>query len=96
MIVSLYWMEPESESWICEVTDATDEELREVRDWVKKQAGDEYGNTIPSIRLTPGQVNETQSKISFEDFAAAVRYASGDELFQEDCPAFKSRGIERS
>ncbi len=95
-VVSLYWLEPEEDSWIIGVTDATDQELREIQKWARVQAGEEWGVTIPSIRLSPGPVSDFQSKISLEDFAAAIRYSTGEEIYEEDCPVFAARGIPRS
>lgn len=93
MLIKLKWLEPEEGSWTGSVTGATEEELRSVQKWVRSQVGEEWGATIPSIRLVKGEAKES---MSLEDFAATMRYSTGEEIYQADCPVLAAHGIARS
>jgi hypothetical protein len=85
-------MDPKSESWIIGVDGVTEEEMREIQKWARTEAGDEWGNTIPSIRINDGEPGPMMSRISLEDFASAIRY--DDAVYKTECPVFKHHGIE--
>jgi hypothetical protein len=93
MAVVLKWTEPEQGSATMSITDATDVEIAKIAKWVKAQAGEDWGQTIPSISKTK---REPESQVSLEDFASSIRYNTGEEVYTEDCPVFADRGIKRS
>jgi predicted NUDIX family NTP pyrophosphohydrolase len=93
MIVTIYWLEPDDGNWTFDVPDLTEQELQDVRTWSKKEAGKEWGVTIPSIRLTPGK---HWTSINIDEFATAIRYNTEEHIYKTDCAVFVKHGIVRS
>lgn len=96
VLISLYWLEPEEDSWInIQVDGVSEEELREIQAWARQEAGENWGVTIPSIRIVSNGPVLPTNKIPLEDFAAAIRYNTGEGVYKHDCPVFAAHGIVR-
>jgi len=104
-IVVWRWTEPE-EGMSAEVWRLSTDEwvtVYGVRNWVdeyweRKGSPDEVGNTIQSLftyvtGVSQGDVTNVQTAL--QRVAENVRYSTGEELYDEDCPYFKGAGIER-
>lgn len=99
IITSIYWLEPEEGSDRFIVNGLSFDELKQIQTWVKNQAKSEYGITIPSIRVSKVKSSEVHPaifRIPIEDFAASIRYDTGEGIYAEDNPIFLNHGIIRS
>jgi len=97
IVVVLSWLEPDQGAHAILFPDAAKADLRKVTKWVEKQAGDEYGNTIARIDLVQKWLPPDDGESgAWEDLALNIRYSSGEELYEKDCPMLKKHGVERS
>jgi hypothetical protein len=101
----LTWTEPEEGDHAIFFPNEAEADLREVAAYVDAKMGDSVGDTIAKMRLFPytgpmalGYIpkgTETIGEDPWDDLALNIRYSSGEELYDEDCPALKRRGQER-
>lgn len=93
MIVAIKWLEPDEGSWVVSIPGLTESDVKNIRSWVKKEVGQEYGVSIPAIRVMSGDHWE---KASIGEFASALRYDTGEGIYRTNCPVFSDYGIVRS
>ncbi len=97
IVVVLSWQEPQPGAHAILFPNESHGLLVQVAEWVEKKAGDEYGSTIARVDLVQkGRSEDEGEKGAWEDLALNVRYSSGEELYDEDCPVFKELGVERT
>lgn len=72
--------------------------LERAIEWVKQQAGQEWGETIPRVDVfeTEAFAGDLNFKMAMAYIATAVRYDTGEKIYKEICPEFAVLGIERS
>jgi len=90
--ILLKWEEPDP-GRLTVGLDISAEDAERIRAWAEREAGDEWGLTIPSIEVLPGRARTTYS---MRDFASAIRYDTGEEVYRTDGPLFPALGISRS
>jgi hypothetical protein len=95
IVCTLTWQEPEEGSHVILFPNEDFEDLLEVAKWVKSKMGGEVGDTIAAMKLSQKKGKPTDDD-PWGDLALNVRYSSGEELYDEDCPTFVKRGQERS
>jgi hypothetical protein len=99
IVCTLRWTEPEDGTHTMLFPNNEDlTDLMEVAAFCKKSFGNEVGHTIASMKLEQkGQsgAEDPLGNLPWNDLALNVRYSSGEDLYEKDCPEFKKRGIER-
>jgi hypothetical protein len=97
IVVVLSWQEPQEGSHAILFPDEDRADLVQAAEWVEKKAGDEYGSNIARVELVQkGRAADDGESGAWEDLGLNTRYSSGEELYDEDCPAFTKHGVERS
>lgn len=95
----LVWTEPQEGSEVILFEDSAMGDLVKVKAFVDDECGDEVGCSIARMDLHEKTINQLYRDDvagSWEDLALNIRYSSGEELYENDCPVFKGLGIERS
>lgn len=82
-------------SWTVRVETLTTKQLEDIKRWTKKEAGSEWGKTIPRITLLPDDDSNSIDTLLVQEFADAIRYSTGEGVYKTDCPVFASHGIVR-
>jgi hypothetical protein len=104
IVCTLVWTEPQEGSHTIFFADDCLTDLFEVAKFVKDKMGDEVGETIASMKIqqkkegTHGRAFLQENTVRldpWDDLALNIRYSSGEELYDEDCPAFTKHGQER-
>jgi len=83
-------MEPETMSVLADV-DAPRETVAAVIEWAKGVEG--WGCEVMSARIVKG--GRKAEPMTLADFAANLRYSTGEGIYSEDCPALLAAGILR-
>lgn len=106
-VIASVWSVPDSGGDVrfVRVTDDEAATIQEVIDFVEANVGnegDEYGETVPRMVISP-PIDTTDSALGDSDFGATmqylgdlVRYSTGDGVYEDDCAEFEEAGVERS
>lgn len=101
LIVTLRWTEPEDGTHRIVFPDGDEAEVKELAAYLKEKWGDDYGETVASVkakrglRLRKGEAVDAADEDPWKDLALNVRYTSGEGLYDKDIPIFAKRGIAR-
>jgi hypothetical protein len=97
-IVKIWWSEPDNGSETIQLVDASEADVNDIINWAKKEAGTEWGTTIPGIRLqkSTSAIMGKVELMPLASFADSIRYSTGEGIYSSDCPEFSAKGIERS
>ena len=95
IVCTLVWTEPTEGHHVIVFADEDLTDLLEVAKFCKDKFGDEVGHTIASMKIQQKK-HLANDDNPWGDLALNTRYSSGEELYDEDCPAFTKHGVERS
>lgn len=94
LVVTLTWTEPTEGSHAILFPDDALKDVADLDEWLQAKWGAEYGETIAKISWEKKRGRPTDED-PWGDLALNVRYSSGEELYEEDCPVLKEHGQER-
>ncbi len=89
-LVRMKCLEPEDISILAAV-EAPAETVAAVIEWAKGVEG--WGCEVMSARIVKG--GRKGEPMTLADFAANIRYSTGEGIYSEDCPALLAAGILR-
>lgn len=95
IVCTLTWKEPTEGSHAILFPDSALVDLYRVVKWVEAKMGDEVGDTIAKMHLLQKNKSRGVDEDPWGDLALNIRYSSGEELYDEDCPVLKKHGQER-
>lgn len=94
LVVTLTWTEPTDGTHAILFPDGAEEEIAELDEYLRELHGSEYGETIARLGWHRKKGDATDED-PWGDLALNVRYTTGEELYEEECPIFARRGIAR-